>query len=267
MSPWKGSAQVAKQAWRCTLDGSISVNGTALAEAYIFTSTFFLIVPLVAFAVIPPTALSAIGDTCPDDDQSGGISGQSGSCTFTCKGFGLVYIEITADDTDAEVSGTGECGTAHVSCGPQEGSCSDSEKTTAAGAGTCSGSSSELIDSGLKVNCYWDPDGEDPEPREQICELLPQICNGETDLCNTNQRSVIPACDDVAPLMDEAVEIAKCRSPVKINCNTTSAATSSAHIYVQDNVAVGAVCDRTLCHIVPVACGPSDNGLTCTVRW
>ena len=94
---------------------------------------------------------------CTAEDQSGGVGGQSIGCTFVCPDApGTISVSVDADDSDAQVSGSADCGdSAHCSA---KNSCSSTETRTSSGPGTCSADSDEAIDSGLYVSCSADVD-------------------------------------------------------------------------------------------------------------
>src|SRR5688500_3510551 len=52
---------------------------------------------------------------CPYEDQTGGLGGQAGSCSFEC-GPGTISLSVSADDGDAGVSGSGHCGDGALHC-------------------------------------------------------------------------------------------------------------------------------------------------------
>lgn len=92
-------------------------------------------------------------DSCTASDQTGGVGGQSVHCTFTCPAQpGSLNVNVDADDNDAQVSGTAECGGDTVHCSGKN-SCSSNGARRASGAGACSADSDEAIDSGLFVEC------------------------------------------------------------------------------------------------------------------
>lgn len=92
---------------------------------------------------------------CTAEDQTGGFGGQSIGCAFVCPDApGTISVSVDADDNDAQVSGTADCGdSAHCS---GKNSCSGTETRTSSGPGTCSADSDEAIDSGLYVSCSAD---------------------------------------------------------------------------------------------------------------
>ena len=122
---------------------------------------------LVVPASLPATALPAAAETvlkeksCPWENNSGGMWGQDGSCTFVCQSpAGVLTGEVDAVDRDAKVAVT-------ATCGDNNGHCSDEDQCTilpeipyrVPGKGACSGSSSEVFDDGLYINCWTN--GED----------------------------------------------------------------------------------------------------------
>src|SRR5687767_6272648 len=65
--------------------------------------------------------------SCPYEDQTGGMGGQSGGCSFECSP-GTISLSVSADDGDAGVSGSGSCGDGSLHCTGQ-GSCGDTQAT------------------------------------------------------------------------------------------------------------------------------------------
>lgn len=136
--------------------------------ALLTTSTF-------GQAALMDDAVNAVGTDladddpyhCDDSDQTGGLGGQSVSCSdWECKAHSDVNLYVDADDPDAVVSGEGDCGNGHLQCsgsGATTDNCSDGDFTTTAGSGSCSGDSDEAYDSGLYVECSASYVG-DPDP-------------------------------------------------------------------------------------------------------
>jgi hypothetical protein len=116
--------------------------------------------PLIDATDLTGAATSALSDpvgtakdaACTAEDQTGGFGGQSIACSFVCPDApGTISVSVDADDSDAQVSGTADCGdSAHCS---GKNSCSGTESRTSSGPGTCSADSDEAIDSGLYVSC------------------------------------------------------------------------------------------------------------------
>lgn len=119
--------------------------------------------PLIDATDLTGAATSALSDpvgtaqdaACTAEDQTGGVGGQSIACTFVCPNApGTISVSVDADDSDAHVSGTADCGdSAHCS---GKNSCSGTESRTSSGPGSCSADSDEAIDSGLYVSCSAD---------------------------------------------------------------------------------------------------------------
>lgn len=118
------------------------------------------VAPTIDYADLTGAALPAVSApvgsaselACTAEDQTGGVGGQSIACTFTCPDApGTISVFVDADDSDAHVSGTADCGdSAHCS---GKNSCTGTESRTSSGPGTCSADSDETVDSGLYVSC------------------------------------------------------------------------------------------------------------------
>lgn len=110
--------------------------------------------PVQSAGIIPTETLDL---SCTDEDQSGGLGGQKVKCEYRCEKDMSVRIYAEADDDDAEVSASSECGTATLHCsgeGATPYKCSDKERTTESQAeADCKADSDEAIDSGLYVEC------------------------------------------------------------------------------------------------------------------
>lgn len=134
--------------------------------------------------------------SCSYEDQSWGVGGQGGTCTFTCEDHDAISVSVEADNQDASVSGTGDCGGINVHC-TGTGSCSDTQVYSDNGQGTCSGDSDEAVDSGFYMGCSASTTGEPPNPEwcpvteptlvcvkpvPPVCDVLPtcSVSVGET---------------------------------------------------------------------------------------
>lgn len=218
---------------------------------------------MIAAALLPaaPTAGAAlVAVSCPYQDNSGGVGGQEGSCTFTCDKTDTIHIKVDAKDKDAMVSGTGQCGGGHLSCGPASLTCGDQNENVPADdtAGTCSGSSDEFIDSGLTVDC-WSTDitqgPEEPRLRDIVCHQWPPACAGDPidvvraaagSICQPDQTK------GTRPEPSDIHVVAVCK-------------TSGVHIQYLDGAASGFACLRGECMPIVPSCATQGGRLTCAV--
>lgn len=224
----------------------------------------------------------AAGSTpCPYEDQTGGVGGQSGSCTFSC-GPGTISLSVSADDSDAGVSGSGSCGDGDLHCNG-DGSCGDSTAVSTGGDGSCSGDSDEAIDSGLYVSCSGEAKDVGDVQIPPVCKNVglsgPRICGYDLDV--RDHAGVLPlrACL-LADLRADAGICTTDRSPADLFNDTrvienailhkfwARNATASAHLFVQDGLAAGLVCWGLDCKQVFPVCSPilATNITRCQVR-
>lgn len=186
-------------------------------------------VVMIALAPTPPTSAWAVADPpkqCSAHDYSAGFGGQEAACAFACDENAVVGIEVTATDTDADVSGSADCGGAHASCaGTQKCSEQNQGPTQADSAGACRANSSEVIDDGLEVHCTTNVQPEGPLPDDLIC-ITDEICIR------------CPACPDPR-------------------------STTSVTLLLTDGVATAVSCWRDSCHPVPAFCAVSLDGTSC----
>lgn len=233
-------------------------------------------------ARLPAVVAKAGTQPCPYEDQTGGMGGQSGGCTFSCSR-GTISLTVSADDGDAGVSGSGNCADGSLHCTGQ-GSCGDASATTSSGSGNCSGDSDEFWDSGLYVSCDGDAGG-------SINNLFPPVCPART----TSPRICEPT-EDGRPMRTAALPLRAClildgrqnatlcasdRTPGDVLNETLLIAdtivekfrgrneTNSAHVFVHRGFVTGLVCWGLDCKQVLPTCAPiaPESTVTrCTVR-
>lgn len=177
-----------------------------------------------------PSTDSVEDATCQDEDQSAGTGGQKVGCTFTCpNAAGSISISVSADDSDAQVSGTAECGTDSAHCNGLA-SCSATEGTAAGGTGTCKADSDEAFDSGLYVECT-----------SEVTEAI-----------DTHDPGEIGACPVQRP-------VPVCTNPVCLQFGTSLRAASCELAWeeIAPDVGLGRV-------VVGFVTGPDSAGLACT---
>lgn len=120
-------------------------------------------------------------ERCPWEDDSGGMWGKDGKCTFTCKApAGAMTGDVDADDRTASVSVT-------ATCGVHDGHCSDDDYCKidppvhyeGGGEGLCTGSSDEVFDQGLYFNCWTNLEdnggGDECLVDDPICVEVPDL--------------------------------------------------------------------------------------------
>lgn len=224
---------------------------------------------------------NALGDIggkaapCPYEDQTAGMGGQSGTCTFSCA-VGPFSLRVSADDSDAGVSGTGSCGGGGAHC-TGTGSCDGVGRATEATTGTCSGDSDEMWDSGLYVSCSAEAGSAGIS--------LPPVCPGEVNgraprICLIEE----PEEDEGYELAADVPSLQTCKI-VDVSSNTNVCRsdrepsdlfnltvgmgtfvdqkfsaknhTVSAHLFVHEGVASGLVCWGFDCKQVRPTCTPA----------
>ncbi len=227
---------------------------------------------------------NALGDVggkatapCPYEDQTKGMGGQAGSCTFSCA-IGPFSLSVSADDGDAGVSGSGSCGGGAAHCAGT-GSCDGAGRATQASSGTCSGDSDEMVDSGLYVNCSSEAGG----GGISLPPVCPGVVNGRAPrICvieETQDEEGYELAADVPSLQTcKIVDVASngnvCdsgREPSELFNLTVGMGifvdekfsgrnhTVSAHLFVREGVASGLVCWGFDCKQVRPTCAPASD--------
>lgn len=193
----------------------------------------------------------AAGEGCTDEDQSSGFNGQSVSCDFSCpEGPGTVTVKVDADDSDAGVSGTADCGGDSAHCSGQN-MCTATEARQSGGQGSCSGSSDEFYDSGLYVECSADVTRiktPGPQPGSDWCPVEGAPC-------------IQSACHQFGSsgLVD------KCQAAWQKLQGAVGRDTNSAAFQADATGAAGLSCRGFVCIPVVPVCSIDESVLRCTL--
>jgi hypothetical protein len=222
---------------------------------------------------------AGLSQSCPYEDQTGGMGGQSGSCDFEC-GPGGISLSVSADDSGATVSGSGSCGGGSMHCRDQA-SCNSSDTAWTEGSGTCSGDSDEFYDSGLYVSCSGEAAGGYKDPgdvgEEPICPVgvepsppYPRVCVfPDADLAaSPGGQLPLNAC-----LIRVSVNMTLCEAPIPPRevVNRSVAASDrilrtfqgrpgvSAHIFIGEGMVSAIICWGFDCKQVLPTCIPAET--------
>lgn len=216
--------------------------------------------------------------SCSGSDYTGGIGGQDVTCEFTCDENSTITLKVDAVDPDADVAGNVACGTYTAGCtGKQK--CSESGLTTAQGAGTCEGHSSEAWDSGLAVTCSSEVGNKPGSPTAGWCPVTSpvEVCFGAIAGCvhhvvcqEPSHCSVVGSqCVVINQILgQELPDMDTPKDPIPfepIPIERQSSSWTSVTILFGKSQVVAFTCDVYGCEQVTPDCRPEGRGLTCSV--